>query len=64
MIPITKSKNFTYVPSETRKGKVYRVSMNRNKGTLQCNCLDHLMRNRICKHINKVIVAGRGEKNA
>lgn len=43
---------FWEIESKTVKGKKYRVSQ--TKEGLECNCLDFLIRNRECKHIDEV----------
>lgn len=57
MLPLVfgDQKNFMIVPSETDKGKSYRIYLDRN-GSLRCNCPDNIFRSKkMCKHIEKHI---------
>jgi len=57
MLPVVFSnqKNFMIVPSETDKGKKYRIYLDRN-GALRCNCPDNIFRpKKFCKHLGKYI---------
>jgi len=59
MLPVVfeGQRNFTFIPSETTKGKSYRVYIDRY-GALRCNCPDGIFRpKKMCKHALKAIKA-------
>ena len=61
MLPIAPNpKNFTYVPSQTRRGRYYRVAF--VDGKPWCNCPDFKYRGHQCKHI-KSFLEGNSNKN-
>lgn len=51
MLPLIDAKQpFRLIPSESQKGKVYRVYLDRH-GVAHCSCPDAVFRNKNCKHL-------------